>query len=102
MFTKCLPAFRKIVRAKGEPFETLLTDPDGQEMFCDHSQLRRRHKTAGQDVFLEYRRYPKHFIRRRPTPCISYVRNPFAAPIKGRIRKMLAFAFTHLRRCDAG
>ena len=28
-------------------------------MFCDHSQLRRRHKTAGQDVFLEYRRHAK-------------------------------------------
>lgn len=28
-------------------------------MFCVHSQLRRRHKTAGHDVFLEYRRHAK-------------------------------------------
>lgn len=28
-------------------------------MFCDHSRLRRRHKTAGQDVSLEYRRHAK-------------------------------------------
>lgn len=28
-------------------------------MFCDHSRLRRCHKTAGQDVSLEYRRHTK-------------------------------------------
>lgn len=28
-------------------------------MFCDHRQLRWHHKTAGQDVYLEYRRHAK-------------------------------------------
>jgi hypothetical protein len=46
---------------------------DGQEMFCGHRQLRRRHKTAGQDVFLEYRlkqAIPKTLRHGcAPTPC---------------------------------
>jgi len=45
-------------------------------MFCDHSRLRRRHKTAGQDVSLEYRRYARAFHQARPDT-LNFVRTKF-------------------------
>lgn len=46
-------------------------------MFCDHSQLCRRHKAAGQDVFLEYRRHAKTFHQARPDT-LNFVRTKFS------------------------
>lgn len=45
-------------------------------MFCDHSRLRRRHKTAGQDVSLEYRRHARAFHQARPDT-LHFVRTKF-------------------------
>jgi len=45
-------------------------------MFCDHSRLRRRHKTAGQDVSLEYRRRARAFHQARPDT-LNFVRTKF-------------------------
>lgn len=45
-------------------------------MFCDHSRLRRRHKTAGQDVSLEYRRHARAFHQARPDT-LNFVRTKF-------------------------
>jgi len=45
-------------------------------MFCDHSWLRRRHKTAGQDVSLEYRRHARAFHQARPDT-LNFVRTKF-------------------------
>jgi len=45
-------------------------------MFCDHSRLRQRHKTAGQDVSLEYRRHARAFHQARPDT-LNFVRTKF-------------------------
>lgn len=45
-------------------------------MFCDHSRLRRRHKTAGQDVSLEYRRRARAFHQAQPDT-LNFVRTKF-------------------------
>ncbi len=45
-------------------------------MFCDHSQLRRHHKTVGQDVSLEYRRHARAFHQARPDT-LNFVRTKF-------------------------
>jgi hypothetical protein len=45
-------------------------------MFCDHSQLRRRHKTSGQDVSLEYRRHARAFHQAQPDT-LNFVRTKF-------------------------
>jgi len=45
-------------------------------MFCDHSQLRPRHKTAGQDVSLEYRRHDRAFHQAQPDT-LNFVRTKF-------------------------
>jgi len=46
-------------------------------MFCDHSQRCRQHKTAGQDVFLEYRRHAKTFHQAWPD-ALNFVRTKFS------------------------
>ena len=78
---------------------------------------RRKHNTAGQEMFCHYRRSapatkqrdkmcfwstagtPERFIRRRPIPWISSGRNFSAVQIEGRIRKGVADATVC---CDAG
>jgi len=46
-------------------------------MFYDHSQLCRPYKTAGQYVFLEYRRHTKTFHQARPAT-LNFVRTKFS------------------------
>lgn len=51
-------------------------------MFCDHSRLRRRHKTAGQDVSLEYRRRARAFHQAQPDTR-NFVRTKFFCHLDG-------------------
>jgi hypothetical protein len=55
-------------------------------MFCDHSQLRRRHKTAGQDVFLEYRRHAKSSCQALPDPPLVIVKSDSLTVFLPRLR----------------
>jgi len=63
-------------------------------MFCDHSRLRRRHKTAGQDVSLEYRRHARAFHQARPDT-LNFVRTKFFCHSDGGQDSQSAGVCTH-------
>ena len=63
-------------------------------MFCDHSRLRRRHKTAGQDVSPEYRRHARAFHQARPDT-LNFVRTKFFCDSDGGQDSQSAGVCTH-------
>lgn len=65
-------------------------------MFCDHSRLRQRHKTAGQDVSLEYRRHARAFHQARPDT-LNFVRTKFFCHSDGGQDSQSAGVCTHCK-----